>query len=62
MAFQQRRSNQTEEQWKEIVNKVIDCVLETSPSAKILAYYLGRDVQNEYQVYSHLDKEILLQL
>ena len=50
MAFQQSVARQIDEQWKEITNKVIDCVLETSPSDKTLAYYLGKDVQNEYQV------------
>ena len=50
MAFQQSGARQIDEQWKEITNKVIDCVLETSPSDKTLAYYLGKDVQNDYQV------------
>ena len=39
MAFQQSGARQIDEQWKEITNKVIDCVLDNSPNDKTLAYY-----------------------
>ena len=45
-------SEEYEEIWKKIVNEVISCVLDDSPSDEILAHYLGKDIENNYRVYT----------
>ena len=39
-----------ESAWKDILEATIQCVLDNSPDADVLAKYLGRDVQNAYKV------------
>ena len=50
MALQYSATPQINDHWKVVTDKVIDCVLDDSPSDEILAQYLGKDVQNEYRV------------
>ena len=50
MASQYSATPQINEHWKIVTGKVIDCVLDDSPSDETLAQYLGKHVQNEYRV------------
>ena len=50
MALQYSATPQINDHWKVVTDKVIDCVLDDSPSDEILAQYLGKHVQNEYRV------------
>ena len=36
--------------WKKITDKVVECVLENSPSDETLAQYLGSYVKTDYEV------------
>ena len=42
--------NKNEEIWKTVVDEVISCVLDDTPSEAVLAHYLGKSVENKYQV------------
>ena len=42
--------NKNEEIWKTVVDEVISCVLDGTPSDAVLAYYLGKSVESNYQV------------
>ena len=48
-------SNNVEEIWKQIVSETISCVLDDSPNDAILASYLGKGVENKYQVHGHIN-------
>ena len=39
-----------DEIWKTVVDEVISCVLDDSPSDAVLAHYLGKSVENKYRV------------
>ena len=52
MARQISSSEEYKEIWKKIVDEVISCVLDDSPSDEILANYLGKDIENSYRVYT----------
>ena len=54
MAYSQTASDEIEEGWKIVVDKVIACVLNNRPNDQVLASYLGKDVENNYQVH-HLN-------
>ena len=36
--------------WKTVVDEVISCVLDDSPSEAVLANYLGKHVESKYRV------------
>ena len=40
----------SEEIWKTVVDEVISCVLDGTPSDAVLAYYLGKSVESKYRV------------
>ena len=42
--------NKNEEIWKTVVDEVISCVLDGTPSDAVLAYYLGKSVESKYRV------------
>ena len=42
--------NKSEEIWKTVVDEVISCVLDDTPSEAVLAHYLGKSVENKYRV------------
>ena len=39
-----------DEIWKTVVDEVISCVSDNSPSEAVLAHYLGKHVESKYQV------------
>ena len=43
-------TDENKETWKHVVEEVISCVLDNSPSDEILAMYLGSDIANKYRV------------
>ena len=43
-------TDEYKETWKNVVEEVISCVLDNSPSDEILAMYLGSDIANKYRV------------
>ena len=43
-------TDECKETWKNVVEEVISCVLDNSPSDEILAMYLGSDIANKYRV------------
>ena len=42
--------NKSEEIWKTVVDEVISCVLDDTPSEAVLAHYLGKSVESKYRV------------
>ena len=42
--------NKNEEIWKTVVDEVISCVLDDTPSEAVLAHYLGKSVESKYRV------------
>ena len=36
--------------WKTVVDEVISCVLDDTPSEAVLAHYLGKSVESKYRV------------
>ena len=59
MAYSQAASDEIEEGWKIVVDRVIACVLNNRPNDQVLASYLGKFVENNYQVH-HLSLKKLL--
>ena len=43
-------SDEVEDMWNKVVSKTIICVQDDSPNDKVLAFYLGKDVENAYRV------------
>ena len=39
-----------EEIWNTVVDEVISCVLDDTPSEAVLAHYLGKSVESKYRV------------
>ena len=48
LPFSEKKKN--DEIWKTVVDEVISCVLDDTPSEAVLALYLGKHVESKYRV------------